>query len=240
MQTKRQVKRRSGGSAALTVLNVILCLILAFLTIINITVIVKSFLHPEDPPGVFGVYPMVVDSNVMEGPNEDSIHRGDMVFVQATKTEKLKMGDVVVYYSESGALLLGRINGKAGDAFMVQGDSVAVPYSERLTADNVLGRIAFQLPMFGRVSSFATSQWGFLTLVVLPMVVMVCLIIVELVETRRRKKKKKRLSEATAGSADPTAKKKGVLKSLLLASLAAVAFGVAKSRSASRLDDDDD
>lgn len=42
--------------------SLLLCVVFSFLLICNVTIIVKGTLHPETPPTVFGVTPMVVSS----------------------------------------------------------------------------------------------------------------------------------------------------------------------------------
>lgn len=217
------MKKRTGGRAALTLLNVVLCLFLALLTISNISVIVKGILYPNEPPDVLGVLPMVVNSKVMEGDRKGSIPAGTLVFLQETEMKDLQWGDVVVYYAENGSFLIGRIDAKEGDAFSVKGDSMAFPYAELLTEEKLLGVISFQIPLFGKLADFVLSRWGLILLLVLPLAICICMIFIELVQRRKLKRQQKEALEQAAPR-----KKIGWFKPLLFASMTAVAFGAAK------------
>lgn len=63
--------KKSAGSVALTVAGAVLCAVFSFLLVCNVTIIVKGTLHPETPPTVLGVAPMVVLSGSMSGTAAD-------------------------------------------------------------------------------------------------------------------------------------------------------------------------
>ena len=51
-------KKKSG--AAVHIIGAVLCVVFGFFLVCNIIIIVKGTLHPETPPTVLGVAPMVV------------------------------------------------------------------------------------------------------------------------------------------------------------------------------------
>ena len=234
MPKARSRKNRTNGKAALTLLNVVLCLFLALITISNMVVIVKGILYPDEPPDILGVLPMVVNSNVMEGERKGSIPAESLVFLQETEMEDLIWGDVVVYYAENGSFLIGRIESKEGDAFRVKGDNVAFAYADLLTEENLLGVISFQIPLFGKVAHFVLSRWGLILLMVLPLVVCICMIFIELVQRRKLKRQQREALEQAR-----TRKKFGWLKPILFASATALAVGAAKKHLSSSDSTDD-
>lgn len=89
--------KKNAGSVALTVAGAVLCAVFSFLLVCNVTIIVKGTLHPETPPTVLGVAPMVVLSGSMSGTAEDHIEVGDLIFTTKPDTEALQVGDVVAF-----------------------------------------------------------------------------------------------------------------------------------------------
>ena len=57
---KRSRKMRKVWKTIGTVLALLLCAVFAFALVCNLTIIIKGTLHPDTPPTVFGVAPMVV------------------------------------------------------------------------------------------------------------------------------------------------------------------------------------
>lgn len=79
--------KKNAGSVALTVAGAVLCAVFSFLLVCNVTIIVKGTLHPETPPTVLGVAPMVVLSGSMSGTAEDHIEVGDLIFTTKPDTD---------------------------------------------------------------------------------------------------------------------------------------------------------
>ena len=81
-------KKKSG--AAMHIIGAVLCVVFGFFLVCNIVIIVKGTLHPETPPTVLGVAPMVVLSGSMSGTAEDHIEVGDLIFTVKPDVDKLK------------------------------------------------------------------------------------------------------------------------------------------------------
>lgn len=82
---------------ALFIVGAVLCCLFAVMLACNLTIIVKGILHPQMPPSVFGVTPMVVQSGSMSGNAEDHIEVGDLIFTVKPDMDKLKKGDIISY-----------------------------------------------------------------------------------------------------------------------------------------------
>ena len=80
-----------------TVLALLLCAVFAFALVCNLTIIIKGTLHPDTPPTVFGVAPMVVLSGSMSGTAQDHIEVGDLIFDTKADVNTLKEGDVISF-----------------------------------------------------------------------------------------------------------------------------------------------
>lgn len=82
---------------ALFIVGAVLCCLFAVMLACNLTIIVKGILHPQMPPSVFGVTPMVVQSGSMSGNAEDHIEVGDLIFTVKPDMDELKKGDIISY-----------------------------------------------------------------------------------------------------------------------------------------------
>lgn len=82
---------------ALFIAGAVLCCLFAVMLACNLTIIVKGILHPQMPPSVFGVTPMVVQSGSMSGDAEDHIEVGDLIFTVKPDMDELKKGDIISY-----------------------------------------------------------------------------------------------------------------------------------------------
>ncbi|WP_050639196.1 MULTISPECIES: signal peptidase I [Clostridia] len=98
---ERQKKKRGLVG---TIIGIILCIILIPIIIINIILIVNTYIHPENIPGVFGMRPVIV----LSGSMEPEFMSGDLIFIQNADKDQLKEGDVICYL-EGGTAVTHRI-----------------------------------------------------------------------------------------------------------------------------------
>lgn len=93
--------RPSVGSIVGTVLLAVLCVILIPLLAVNITLIVKGALYPDELTDVFNIAPVAIDNPYMEGEGEGCFNEGALVFIKTFDTDEerqaVKQGDVVAF-----------------------------------------------------------------------------------------------------------------------------------------------
>ena len=93
--------RPSVGSIVGTVLLAVLCVILIPLLAVNITLIVKGALYPDELTDVFNIAPVAIDNTYMEGENEGCFNEGALVFIKTFDTDEerqaVEQGDVVAF-----------------------------------------------------------------------------------------------------------------------------------------------
>ena len=95
-----QKGQNSNAGKISTVINILLCIILLPVIFINVTVIINSYLHPNDIPGIFGIKPVAV----LSGSMEDTFMTGDLIFIKETDPTTLKKGDVICYLVSDQAI----------------------------------------------------------------------------------------------------------------------------------------
>ena len=122
-----------------TIVGIVLCVIFLPIIIINLILIISSYVKPDELPGVFGVKPAVV----LSGSMDPTIKPGDLIFIQNTDTAGLKEGDVICYLS-SGTAVTHRIKSiSAGEdgkpRYITQGDANNAQDRLPVTEDQVQG-----------------------------------------------------------------------------------------------------
>lgn len=171
-------KPDTGPAARLTtVFGGILCGVLGLLLLCNLTIIIKGTLHPEQPPSVLGVTPMVVLSGSMSGTQEGHIETGDLIFVVPADPDTLAVGDVIAYMSD-GSAVTHRITAieTAADGtrqFTTKGDANNAEDTDPVTEAQLVGRYGGRLPKVGDFALFLQQPLGVLLFLGVPLLAFV-------------------------------------------------------------------
>ena len=82
----------------LTIVGIVLCVILLPILIVNLTLIVKSYVNPNEVPAIGGVSPLIVltDSMLPE------ISSGDLIIAEKIDAGQIKVGDVISFFDPAG------------------------------------------------------------------------------------------------------------------------------------------
>lgn len=165
-------RKKDSQSVVLSVIGIILCVIFAFTFLCNMVIIIKASLHPDQPPAVFGVTPLVVLSGSMSGNAEDHIEVGDLIFLERTDTNTLDVGDIIAFKSKS-AIVTHRIaeieiNESGERQFITKGDANNVADKSPVEADEVVGVFKTRIPKLGDFVIFLQSPLGMLLLIGVP------------------------------------------------------------------------
>ena len=90
---KEQKKQR-----ALTITGIVLCLLLLPILIVNVTLIVKSYINTDEVPSIGGISPLIVltDSMLPE------ISSGDLIITKQIDPADVKVGDVISFFDPAG------------------------------------------------------------------------------------------------------------------------------------------
>ena len=187
--------KKNAGNIVLTALGAVLCAVFSFLLVCNVVIIVKGTLHPETPPTVLGVAPMVVLSGSMSGTAEDHIEVGDLIFATAPDRAKLKVGDVVSFM-DGGVVVTHRIVAVTADEngqkqFVTKGDANNTE-DPAIYPEAVIGVYSGRIPRLGDFALFLQKPLGMAVFIGVP----VCVFIVG--DVIRRRKQAQRSDEETA------------------------------------------
>lgn len=160
-----------------TVVASVLCILLGFLLLCNLTIIIKGSLYPEKPPSVLGITPMVVLSGSMSGDAEDHIEVGDLIFVGKERAENLETGDVIAYMS-GGTTVTHRITAidTAEDGsllFTTKGDANQTEDTEAVAEGQLVGVYRGRIPKVGDFALFLQTPMGMLLFIGVPLLVFI-------------------------------------------------------------------
>jgi signal peptidase I, archaeal type len=153
-----------------TFIGFLICLLLLPILVLNISIIIKSVLYPEQVPTIFGVAPMVIVTDSMNAGN-DSIAAGDIIFAVKTDIRQLVIGDIILFKHGKG-LVLHRIvsinESENGRAFVTKGDANNAQDSELVYAESIIGKYIERIPKFGHFVLFLKTTLGMVIFIILP------------------------------------------------------------------------
>lgn len=174
----------------MTVIGVVLCVVFIPLLLINVTLIVKSYTHPDQVPDFMGYKPFIV----LSGSMEPGIMTGDMVIVRDTDAGNLQKGDVIAYKSGEAVITHRIIDVKTENGevrYVTQGDANDSPDQATVKPSDVEGVYKNRIPGMGNAAMFMQTTTGMIIFVVCPLLLFIVWDII-----RRKLQGKKEVSRA--------------------------------------------
>ncbi len=174
----------------LNVIAIIICIVLIPIIIANVTIIVRSFLFPDDVPGFLGYKPFIVLSDSMR----PGISSGNLVLVKEVDPEQLKQGDIIAF-REGRSVVTHRIvdvteeNGVK--KYTTRGDNNNADDPIAVKAEMIEGVYLLDIPYLGTAALFLQTPAGMLVFIALPLILF---IIYDILRRRRLDHKKQELT----------------------------------------------
>lgn len=188
---EERANKNSTLGRALTGVGYVVCLILAMVFIINMTMIIKSYTHPDNVPDFMGYKPFIV----LSGSMEPAIKAGDLIVTKGIAPENVKVGDVISLRVENDIVVSHRVTEvqtEGGLSFLTKGDANTGMDAVKALPENIEGLYIWRGAGLGRFALFLQTPIGMLIFVVTPL----CLFIIYDVVSRNRRSKKKSAREA--------------------------------------------
>ena len=164
-ETESNKKSRVGIG---TIFGIILCIILIPALVVNITLIVKSFLYPEEVPSFMGYKPFIV----LTGSMEPVFYSGDLVMVKEVEADSLQVGDVIAF-REGTAVITHRIVQVEGEGkdlrFTTKGDNNNVNDRRPVTVEQLEGVYLYRISKLGNFAMFMQTPVGMALFIALPL-----------------------------------------------------------------------
>lgn len=160
----------------LTVIGTIMCLILTPILIMNLTLIVKSYINSDEVPSVGGYFPLIVLTDSMY----PVIESGDLILCHTVEAEDVKEQDVISFFDPAGngtSIVTHRVMEVITEnnelMFRTKGDFNNTEDKDFVPADSLVGVYQNRIPGAGNVALFMQTTTGLIVCVVLPALALV-------------------------------------------------------------------
>lgn len=170
-------EKASTTHKVLTIVGIVLCILLIPILLINLTLIVKSYINKDDVPNIGGTTPLIVLTDSMY----PIIESGDLIICQGAEPEEIQVGDVIAFFDPAGngtTIVTHRVievveeNGQL--AWRTKGDNNNTEDRLPVTADKLVAVYeGTRIPGFGNVALFMQSTPGLIICVVCPILLLV-------------------------------------------------------------------
>lgn len=196
-----------GRSKALTIVGIVLCVILVPILIVNVTMIVKSYIKPDEYPSFAGYNLMIILSPSME----DTIKTGDLIVVKNAEPKDVKGesaegaqdGTIISFFdpdSSKHSVLTHRcVKVNDDGTFLTKGDANASVDPTPCPSENLIGTYITRIPGAGSVAMWLQTTPGLIVCVAVPIVL---LIAYDLIMKKRYDKSKKKDTDALLAELD--------------------------------------
>jgi signal peptidase len=158
------------------IIGIAASLILLPVLIINITLIVKSFVNTDEVPSVGGYLPLIVLTDSMY-PN---IQSGDLIICRTADPASVEVGDVISFFDPAGngtSVVSHRVTSVINEdgvlSFRTQGDANNAEDDATVPAENLVGVYLHRIAGAGNVAMFMQTSTGLIVCVLLPLLLLV-------------------------------------------------------------------
>jgi len=111
---------------------------------------------------------------VLSGSMAPTLNQGDLVVTSTVSPSVIQPGDVISFISgEDRTIVTHRVVNVTDQGFIVKGDANNAPDASTVNTKNVIGKMAFSLPLVGYLFYFSKSAYGFLAFIVVPGVLII-------------------------------------------------------------------
>lgn len=161
----------------LTIIGSVLCVILVPILIVNLTLIIKSYVNEDEVPGIGGYSPMIVLTDSMW----PEISSGDLIIAKKIDPKEVKVGDVISFFDPAGngtSVVTHRVieivEDKGETKWRTRGDNNNTEDKVLVPFENLVGIWqGTRIPGAGNVAMFLQTTPGLIVCVVCPLVLLV-------------------------------------------------------------------
>lgn len=169
------------------IIGVVICIILVLIFIMNVTIIIKSYMNPNKVIDFFGMKPFIVRTSSMEG----TIDGGDLIVTKSVDPSELEVGDIISYKMEQSIIthrIIERTEIDGEPAFVTKGDANNTADDEPVTFKQVESVYLFRLPKMGSLAIYMQTPVGMLVFIGIPLC---CFILFDIIKRKRQNEKEK-------------------------------------------------
>lgn len=160
----------------LTMIGTFMCIILTPVLIINVTLIIKSYINQDQVPSIGGYLPLIVLTDSMY----PVIESGDLIICSTKEADEIEPNDVIAFFDPAGNgtsvvthRVLEVIEENGALSFITKGDNNNTEDKMPVPAKNLVGIYRSRIGGAGTVALFMQSTTGLIVCVVLPIILLV-------------------------------------------------------------------
>lgn len=206
-------KKTTTRHKVLSVIGMILCILLIPILVINVSLIIRSYVDPDSVPSLGGVFPLIVLSDSMY----PEIQGGDLIICHTEDAENIQVGDIISFFDPAGngtSVVTHRvveITEADGEVqWITRGDANNANDAAPVTADDLVGVYRSRIPNLGNVVMWMQSTTGLIVCVFCPILL---LAIWDFVRRRKYEQNKQDNEEALMKELEELRAQKGALES---------------------------
>lgn len=173
----------------INIIGVIIIIIFLPLLIVNTTLIIKSYIHPELAPDFLGYKPFIV----LSGSMEPTIKTGDIVIIKKCNPDELKKDDIIAFRSGK-SVITHRITGiseEDGEKVLItKGDNNNTEDRLAVKLQNVEGIYKFRIAKLGNFAVFLQTTTGAVIFISIPFILLIITDIIQRKKDSKLQKKK--------------------------------------------------
>jgi signal peptidase len=176
----------------ISVTGIAVCAFLVFILVINVTIIVKSYINPDKVPDFMGYKPFIV----LSGSMEPTILAGDLIITKVTVPEQIAKDDIIAFRADKNVVVTHRVTEVRTTedvlTFLTKGDANTGADAKAVTVADLEGIYLWRAAGLGNFAMFLQTPIGMLLFVITPL----CLFIVYDIVSRNRRNRNKANREA--------------------------------------------
>jgi signal peptidase len=174
-------------SKAIKCAGIAVCGLLVLVLVVNVTIILKSYIYPDRVPDFLGYKPFIV----LSGSMEPAIQAGDLIITKVIEPEKVAEGDIIAFQAEKNTIVTHRVTDvrtEEGLSFLTRGDANTGADAKAVGVGELEGIYLCRLAGVGNFAMFLQTPLGMLLFVITPL----CLFILYDVVSRNRRSRAER------------------------------------------------
>ena len=143
-QVNKIAKEKQRATRIWKIFSIIIYIIIIPIVIINFTLIIKSFINPNETPSILGYKNYIIVSGSME----PTIMTGDSIFVRKVPEDEIKVNDIISF-QDGETITTHRIieiteeNGMK--KYTTKGDNNHVKDKNKVTYEEIEGKYQFKI-----------------------------------------------------------------------------------------------
>jgi signal peptidase len=177
----------------------VLCLVMILVLVINVTLIVKSYIGKEKIPDIGGYIPLIVLTDAMY----PDIKSGDLIICKSRNAETVEVGDVIAFYDPAGRgtsvvthQVVELVTENGVIKFRTKGIANNTADEALVPADNLVGVYVIRIPKLGRAAVFIQTPAGMVVCIAIPLLLIIgCDCIRHILDDREYERNKEKETE---------------------------------------------